>query len=35
MSLPPQTRWRYDHHPNPGTPEAKLVEVLRNPRDWA
>jgi coproporphyrinogen III oxidase len=35
MSLPPQARWRYEHHPAPGTHEAKLVEVLRNPRDWA
>ena len=35
MSLPPQVRWRYDHHPEPGTQEAKLVEVLRQPRDWA
>jgi len=35
MSLPPQVRWRYDHHPAPGSDEARLVEVLRNPRDWA
>jgi len=35
MSLPPQVRWRYEHHPAPNTHEAKLVEVLRNPRDWA
>ena len=35
MSLPPQVRWRYDYHPEPGTPEARLVEVLRHPRDWA
>ncbi|PTL82980.1 oxygen-dependent coproporphyrinogen oxidase [Vitiosangium sp. GDMCC 1.1324] len=35
MSLPPQVRWRYDYHPAPGSEEAKLVEVLRNPRDWA
>ncbi|HYO52199.1 oxygen-dependent coproporphyrinogen oxidase [Archangium sp.] len=35
MSLPPRVRWRYDHHPAPGSAEAKLVEVLRNPRDWA
>ncbi|QRN98550.1 oxygen-dependent coproporphyrinogen oxidase [Archangium violaceum] len=35
MSLPPQVRWRYDHHPAPGSEEAKLVEVLRKPRDWA
>ncbi|MET0403465.1 MAG: oxygen-dependent coproporphyrinogen oxidase [Cystobacter sp.] len=35
MSLPPQVRWRYDYHPAPGSEEARLVEVLRNPRDWA
>jgi coproporphyrinogen III oxidase len=34
MSLPPQVRWRYDYHPTPGSEEARLVEVLRNPRDW-
>ncbi len=35
MSLPPRVRWRYDHHPDAGTEEARLVEVLRQPRDWA
>ena len=35
MSLPPHVQWRYDHHPEPGTPEAALVEVLRHPRSWA
>ncbi|MCI0573471.1 MAG: oxygen-dependent coproporphyrinogen oxidase [Myxococcaceae bacterium] len=35
MSLPPRVRWVYDHHPQPGTPEARLEEVLRAPRDWA
>ncbi|HSP81812.1 MAG TPA: oxygen-dependent coproporphyrinogen oxidase [Myxococcaceae bacterium] len=35
MSLPPLVRWRYDYHPDPGTEEARLVEVLRHPRDWA
>ncbi|MFD2825172.1 oxygen-dependent coproporphyrinogen oxidase [Leeuwenhoekiella polynyae] len=34
MSLPPNVQWRYDHHPEPGSEEAKLVEVLENPRDW-
>ena len=34
MSLPPAVQWRYDHHPEPGTREAELVEVLENPRDW-
>jgi coproporphyrinogen III oxidase len=35
MSLPPHVQWRYDHHPAPGSPEEKLLEVLRAPRDWA
>ncbi|BAO54618.1 oxygen-dependent coproporphyrinogen oxidase [Nonlabens marinus] len=34
MSLPPAVQWRYDHHPEAGTKEAELVEVLENPRDW-
>lgn len=34
MSLPPQVRWLYDHHPQPGTREAELLEFLK-PRDWA
>ncbi|NBC27852.1 MAG: oxygen-dependent coproporphyrinogen oxidase [Bacteroidetes bacterium] len=34
MSLPPDVRWDYDHQPEPGTQEAKLLEVLKNPRDW-
>ena len=35
MSLPPRVRWIYDHHPAPGSEEARLVEVLRAPKDWA
>jgi coproporphyrinogen III oxidase len=35
MSLPPVVRWRYDWKPQPGSPEAKLYEVLMPPRDWA
>lgn len=34
MSLPPVVQWRYDHHPAPGSEEARLVEVLQNPREW-
>lgn len=34
-SLPPRARWEYDHEPNPASPEAHLVDVLRAaPRDW-
>ena len=34
MSLPPLVKWRYDWHPEPGTPEARLYEVFLKPRDW-
>jgi coproporphyrinogen III oxidase len=35
MSLPPLVKWRYDWHPEPGTPEAKLYNDFLPPRDWA
>jgi coproporphyrinogen III oxidase len=35
MSLPPRVRFVYGHAPEPGSPEAALLEVLRAPRDWA
>jgi len=35
MSLPPLVRWEYDRRPSPGSAEARLIEVLRNPVDWA
>lgn len=34
MSLPPHVQWVYDHHPEPGSPEAELVSVLENPKNW-
>src|SRR5699024_4412708 len=34
MSLPPVVQWPYDFHPQRGSPEAALVEVLKNPKDW-
>jgi len=34
MSLPPLVAWRYDYHPEPGTPEADLVENYLAPHDW-
>lgn len=33
-SLPPRVCWRYDWHPEPGTPEARLGEFFLQPRDW-
>jgi coproporphyrinogen III oxidase len=35
MSMPPLARWRYDWHPEPGTPEARLYSDFLRPRDWA
>lgn len=34
MSLPPHVQWVYDHHPEEGSEEARLIEVLREPREW-
>lgn len=34
MSLPPTVQWKYDHHPVPGSDEARLLEVLKQPRSW-
>lgn len=35
MSLPPLARWEYAFEPARGSPEARLMEILRSPRDWA
>jgi coproporphyrinogen III oxidase len=34
MSLPPQVSWKYDYHPEPGTPEADLMATFLKPQDW-
>lgn len=35
VSLPPRARWAYDVEPEPGTPERRLLDVLRAaPRRW-
>jgi len=34
MSLPPQVQWKYDHQPEKGSEEAKLVEILKAPVNW-
>ena len=34
MSLPPRVQWVYDHHPEKGSEEEKLIQVLENPKDW-
>ena len=35
MSMPPVVTWRYDWHPEPGTPEARLYSDFLRARDWA
>jgi len=34
MSLPPHVQWRYDHQPEPGSKEERLLDVLKHPKDW-
>ncbi len=34
MSLPPHVQWRYDHHPEKGSEEEKLIQVLKHPVAW-
>ena len=34
MSLPPLVRWDYSVTPEPGTPEAELLDYYLKPKDW-
>ena len=34
MSLPPVVKWRYDWHPEPGSPEARLYTDFLTSKDW-
>ena len=34
MSLPPVVNWQYCFEPEAGTPEEKLIETLKNTREW-
>jgi coproporphyrinogen III oxidase len=34
LSMPPLVKWRYDWHPEKGTPEAELYDKYLVPRDW-
>jgi coproporphyrinogen III oxidase len=34
MSLPPIVRWRYDWHPEPGSPEERLYTEFLVVKDW-
>ena len=35
MSLPLSASWRYMHEPQKGSREQRLVDVLREPKEWA
>ncbi len=34
MSLPPHVQWVYDHHPEAGSEEERLIKILQNPIEW-
>jgi hypothetical protein len=34
ISCPPLVAWEYSHVPAAGSEEARLLAVLRNPKDW-
>ncbi|NNE30817.1 MAG: oxygen-dependent coproporphyrinogen oxidase [Winogradskyella sp.] len=34
MSLPPHVQWVYDHKPETGSEEERLVKILENPVEW-
>jgi coproporphyrinogen III oxidase len=34
MSLPPHVQWHYNHQPEKGSEEARLLDVLKNPKEW-
>ncbi|MDC3388482.1 oxygen-dependent coproporphyrinogen oxidase [Flavobacteriaceae bacterium] len=34
MSLPPKVQWNYNHNPEEGSEEERLVKVLQNPINW-
>jgi len=34
MSLPPHVQWQYDHQPQKGSEEEKLLTVLKAPKSW-
>ena len=34
MSLPPAVQWHYNFQPETGSEEARLLEVLKTPKEW-
>ncbi|CAM9542216.1 unnamed protein product [Sphacelaria rigidula] len=35
VSAPPLVKWAYNHVPEEGSEEERLIQVLQNPREWA
>lgn len=35
VSAPPLIAWKYNVQPDEGSEEARLVDLLRTPREWA
>ncbi len=34
MSLPPTVSWEFNFQPHPGSPEEKLLAIIKNPKEW-
>lgn len=34
MSLPPHVQWRYDYNPEKDSEEEKLIQILKEPKEW-
>lgn len=34
MSLPPHVQWVYDHQPEEGSEEERLLKILKTPKSW-
>ena len=34
MSLPETARWEYNHQPEPGSPEAEIMDAFKHAREW-
>ncbi|MCF2874200.1 MULTISPECIES: oxygen-dependent coproporphyrinogen oxidase [unclassified Tenacibaculum] len=34
MSLPPTVQWKYNHHPEEGSEEERLLKILAQPKNW-
>jgi coproporphyrinogen III oxidase len=34
VSMPATASWKYKYEPEAGSPESKLQQILRNPKEW-